>query len=166
MPRKPRTIDPGDLPPERRAAQARDGALRALSRREHSAAELRHKLARRGHDDETAAAVVENLSAAGWQSDARYAEMLVRNRAAQGYGPLRITAELEHAGVTSAGIAEALQAADENWRDRAVALHQRKFRRQPTTAAEWQKQYRYLASHGFAPEHIRAALKRDLSEDA
>lgn len=158
MPRKPRTIELSE-------AGARDRALRALSRREHSAAELKHKLTRRGHDEAVADSIVENLSAAGWQSDARYAEMLVRNRAEQGYGPLRIEAELEHAGVPQAEITQALEASEVNWGERIRTLHQRKFRQAPRGAADWQKQYRYLASHGFAPEHIRLVLKKGGFED-
>lgn len=145
-------------------AGARDRALRALSRREHSAAELRHKLTRRGHDESVAQSIVEHLSAAGWQSDTRYAEMLVRNRAEQGYGPLRIEAELEHHGVPQSEIRQAFETAEVDWNERALRLHQRKFRQSPASAAEWQKHYRYLVSHGFSAGHIRAALKRDAED--
>jgi SOS response regulatory protein OraA/RecX len=92
------------------AQGGRDTALRLLSRREHAAAELKYKLVRRGHDEATAADIVGQLAGAGWQSDTRYAEMLVRNRIEQGYGPLRIRAELEAAGVPDAEVRAALDA--------------------------------------------------------
>lgn len=151
-------------PKEPTAAGARETALRALSRREHSAAELQHKLTRRGHAVEDAAALVERLTESGWQSDARYAEMLVRSRTRQGYGPLRIEHELAAAGVADAGIREALTAADCDWRALCAELRARRFKTFPIAAADWQKQYRFLASHGFSTEQIRAALK-GLPED-
>jgi regulatory protein len=152
-------------PKEPTVAGARETALRALSRREHSAAELEYKLERRGHDESTISDIVGTLAASGWQSDERYAEMLVRSRAAQGYGPLRIEHELSQAGVTDALIRGALAQADVDWAGRCEQVHARRFRRGPSGAADWQKQYRYLASHGFTAEHIRGVLKR-APEDA
>ncbi|WP_028080652.1 regulatory protein RecX [Solimonas soli] len=139
------------------AARAR--ALKLLSRREHSAAELARKLQRRGAEPDTARDTVARMQEAGWQSDARYAEMLVRNRMAQGYGPLRIRAELAAARVPDAEARAALDAAEADWPALCTELRARKFRAPPRTPAEWQKQYRYLASHGFSAEAARAALK-------
>jgi regulatory protein len=141
-------------------AAARDRALRVLGRREHSAVELRRKLEHRGVDAAIAGAVVEELASAGWQSDARYAETLVRSRIAQGYGPLRIEAELEQAAVPAERIAEAMSAAAPDWRALAAALQQRRFGAVPKKAADWQKQYRYLAGRGFTAEQVHAALRK------
>ena len=141
------------------AQGGRDTALRLLSRREHAAAELKYKLERRGHDETTAAAIVGQLAGAGWQSDARYAEMLVRNRIAQGYGPLRIRAELEAARVPDAEVRAALEAAEVDWTAMAMAVHARKFQAVARDAAEWQKQYRFLAQRGFESQQVRAVLK-------
>jgi regulatory protein len=147
------------------AQGGRDTALRLLSRREHAAAELKYKLVRRGHDESTAADIVGQLAGAGWQSDARYAEMLVRNRIEQGYGPLRIRAELEAARLPDGEIRAALAAADVDWTAHAAAVHARKFRQPAQGPAEWQKQYRFLAARGFEPAQIRAVLKGDGPED-
>jgi len=141
------------------AEAARGRALKLLSRREHSAAELAFKLQRRGAEEETAREAVSRMQDAGWQSDARYAEMLVRNRIAQGYGPLRIRAELSAAGVDDADARSALAEAEADWPALCASLQARKFRAPPRTPAEWQKQYRYLASHGFPADAVRAALK-------
>ncbi|MEQ1440492.1 regulatory protein RecX [Fontimonas sp. SYSU GA230001] len=147
--------------PEPDAQGGRETALRLLSRREHSAAELKYKLGRRGHEEGQAQEIVERLGTAGWQSDARYAEMLLRNRADRGYGPLRVRAELEAARVADAIIRAAFEAADVDWDARACAVHARRFGQPPQSAAEWQKQYRYLAARGFESGQIRTALKRD-----
>jgi len=146
------------------ASGARDRALRALSRREHSAAELRHKLEHRGLGEQAAERIVDDLAKSGWQSDARYAEMLVRSRIAQGYGPLRVEAELEHARVSPAEISAAIEAAEADWAGLATHLQARKFGSLPKKPADWQKQYRYLAGRGFAPEQIHVALKGELPE--
>lgn len=147
------------------AAGARETALRALSRREHTAFELQHKLARRGHDAATVEDVIGHLAASGWQSDIRYAEMLVRNRASQGYGPLRIEHDLFQAGVADAMIRSAMAQAGIDWAECCAQLHQRRFKRVPDGPAEWQKQYRYLTAHGFTAEQVRRALKSAPGED-
>lgn len=156
----PRKSDKGPT-----AQGGRNTALRLLSRREHAAAELAHKLVQRGHDESAAADIVGQLAGAGWQSDARYAEMLVRNRIAQGYGPLRIRAELEAAGVPQAEIRAALAAIEVDWTAQATALHARKFREPARDAAGWQKRYRFLATRGFEAQQIRAALRSAPDED-
>ncbi|HEY9544512.1 MAG TPA: regulatory protein RecX [Solimonas sp.] len=141
------------------AGAARERALKLLSRREHSAAELAFKLQRRGAEADIAQAAVAKVQDAGLQSDDRYAEMLVRNRIEQGYGPLRIRGELASAGIDESVARAALAAADCDWTARCAELRRRKFRNQPKGAADWQKQYRYLASHGFTADAIRAAMK-------
>lgn len=153
-----RRKSPEDLSPEQAEAQARDSALRLLGRREHSGEQLRRKLELRGHGEARAAAVVDRLAQSGWQSDTRFAETLARARAAQGYGPLRIRAELEAAAVDEAQVRAALDALDCDFGASARELQAKHFKAPPRNAAEWQKQYRYLAGRGFEPEQIRAAL--------
>ena len=151
MPRKP--ADPKD------PAAVRTRALRLLARREHGARELEYKLAQRGIDREQAAEVVGELAQVGWQSDERYVRSLVRSRIAQGYGPLRIEAELEGAGVAEALVRESLAAAEADWKALAAQVQSRRFGHAPKSGAEWQKQYRHLAGRGFEPEQIYAVLK-------
>jgi regulatory protein len=136
-------------------------ALKLLARREHSARELKRKLAARGISDDDAAAAVEHAMAENWQSDARYAGMLVRTRIAGGYGPMRIEAELAVAGVPSEQIRAALDEAAVDWRELAVQVHAKKFGAPPRSSAERAKQYRYLQGRGFDGSQIAAALKGD-----
>ena len=105
------------------------------------------------------------MADAGWQSDTRYVESFIRNRISQGYGPLRIESELEVSGVARALIRDSLAAAEVDWKQLAIEVWSRKFGAAPANAAEWQKQFRYLAGRGFDAGHIRAALKGDLVED-
>ena len=145
MPKKP--IDP------------KTQALKLLARREHSAKELTRKLKARGISDEDAASAVEHATGEDWQSDARYAEMLVRTRVANGYGPVRIAAELHVSGVPPEQARAALDAAEVDWQALAVEVHAKKFGTPPKTSAARAKQYRYLQGRGFDSTQISAVLK-------
>lgn len=134
-------------------------ALKLLARREHSARELKRKLKARGIPDDEAAAAVAHATAQGWQADSRFAEMLVRTRAAGGYGPVRIEAELEVAGVPGDEIHAALDRAKVDWSALASEVHAKKFGAAPATSAERARQYRYLQGRGFESGQISAALK-------
>jgi regulatory protein len=138
--------------------------MRILGRREHSAEQLKRKLEVRGHDEARAVEVVARLAESGWQSDSRFAETLARSRAGQGFGPLRIKAELQAAGVSDAEIREAMDAVDCDFTEAARKLQARHFHRMPASPAERQKQYRYLAGRGFDAEQVRAVLKGDPEE--
>ncbi|MGQ0697053.1 MAG: regulatory protein RecX [Panacagrimonas sp.] len=156
----PRSKKPEDLTP----AEARTSAMRILARREHSVAQIKRKLVSRGHDAQTTADVVERLTESGFQSDARFAETLARSRANQGYGPLRIRAELKEARVPDEQIRAAFDALECDFKELAVRLYARRFGAVPANGAEQQKQYRFLASRGFEPEQIRAAMKGEPQE--
>jgi regulatory protein len=137
----------------------RTQALKLLARREHSARELKRKLKARGISDEDATSAVAHATAEGWQSNPRYAGMLVRTRIAGGYGPVRIEAELEVAGVPREEIRAALDSAEVDWSALACEVHAKKFGAPPRSSAERAKQYRYLQGRGFDAGQISAALK-------
>ncbi len=145
MPKKP--IDP------------KTQALKLLARREHSARELTRKLKARGIGEDEAEAAVEHATGEGWQSDGRYAEMLVRTRLAAGYGPVRIAAELHVSGVPAEQARAALEHAEVDWHALAVEVHAKKFGAPPKSSAERAKQYRYLQGRGFDSSQISAVLK-------
>ena len=133
--------------------------MRLLGRREHSARELKQKLRAGGVEGAESETLVESLTEEGWQSDPRFAASRIQNRISQGYGPIRIAAELRVAGLPDALIREAMEAADCDWRALCVDVCQRKYRISTTDRAERQKRYNHLAARGFAGEHIRAALE-------
>jgi regulatory protein len=138
-------------------------ALGLLVRREHSQRELTRKLRARGIDGEEATAAVEKLKAAGWQDDARFAENLVRSRAAAGFGPLRIRAELGTHGLEREAVAAAMEGFDGDWNEIARDLVKRRFgaaldRAQQRKAAE------LLIRRGFGGDQVRAATRFDPDE--
>ena len=150
-------------PPDAATAPAR--AVGLLARREHSARELQRKLEARGYEEADAAKAVEKLGRAGLQSNERYAEQLTRTRIAQGYGPVRIRAELEMSGLSGEQIDAALEASGCDWKQLAADAHARKFGRAPRNGVERMKQNRFLYSRGFDADLIRAVLKGAAEED-
>ena len=86
--------------PDRKPSElAYDKALSLLVRREHSARELKTKLARRGMEAADSDQAIAELAAKDFQNDGRFGEMLVRSRLEGGYGERWIVAELRTHGV-------------------------------------------------------------------
>jgi regulatory protein len=81
------------------AKDIKNVCLRLLARREHSKKELLQKLVVKGFNKILAANVINELAQEGWQDDVRYAENYARSRILKGYGPIRITYELQQNGV-------------------------------------------------------------------
>lgn len=135
-------------------------AMNLLTRREHSRKELMAKLVARGVEDLQARAAIDELAVAGWQDDTRFAGSMVRSRAAGGYGPVRIRAELDTHGLERGLVAEALDAYEGDWLENARALAWRRFgagladdRRLQRRAAD------FLVRRGFAIADVQAAIK-------
>lgn len=144
-------------------------ALGLLVRREHSRKELARKLAARGIDEQDAAAAVARMAAEGWQDDARFAASLARSRAAGGYGPLRIRAELGAHGLDGEAVDHALQALAEagadDWAGRARDLVSRRYGECGMEDVSLRrKAAHFLARRGFDAASIRAATREDLPD--
>jgi regulatory protein len=92
------------------ASKAVSRALKILSRRDHSEAELVRKLSLKGFSPESVTAAIEKLRQAGYLDDGRfarvYAESAIRN--GRGYG-FRLRLELSRRGVDEDTIAETLE---------------------------------------------------------
>ncbi len=137
-------------------------ALGLLTRREHSRSELLRKLEQRGVAAETAQDVVDKLGASGWQSEARYAESLLRSRAGGGYGPAYIRAELAAHGLDAELIAATLEGYEGDWTENAVDLLRRRHPQALEGAADARcKATDFLLRRGFSMEQVRAALAAD-----
>lgn len=150
-PRKPR--------PQPTATQR---ALGLLTRREHSRKELTRKLTARGVEASEARTAVDRLAGEGWQDDARFGESLVRGRAASGYGPRHIRAELGTHGLDREAIAAALETFDGDWSEIARGLVRRRFGDVgPREPAQRRKAAELLVRRGFEADSIRAATRYD-----
>lgn len=141
-------------------------ALALLVRREHSRKELTRKLQARGITREDARSAVERMAEAGWQSNERFAENLVRSRIAQGHGPLRIRAELATHGLDSDAIRTAMEGEGHDWGRLAHELAHRRFGPGLGEDRELQRKAgELLIRRGFTVEQMRRAINGDPFED-
>lgn len=144
---------------ERKPATALQRALGLLTRREHSRKELTRKLVSRGVDAAEVEAAVDKLTNAGWQDDRRFAESLVRSRAASGYGPLHIRAELGTHDLPAEVRQLALDDFDGDWTGIARDLVARRFGRIDDARTRERKAADYLIRRGFPSDVVRAVVR-------
>ncbi|MGV8899870.1 MAG: recombination regulator RecX [Burkholderiaceae bacterium] len=139
-------------------------ALRYLSMREHSRAELGRKLARHAEESDDIEALLDFLEAQNWLSQARFSESLVKRRAAR-YGNSRILAELQSHGISGDALSDIKTelAADEI--ARACAVWSKKFGAVANDATERGKQMRFLQQRGFSHRAIQAAMRGAVERD-
>lgn len=130
-------------------------ALGLLARREHSRLELSKKLGARGFPRDVVARVIDRLEQSGALSESRFEESYIRARAARGFGPMRITAELRERGID----VERAALANFDWSELCEeARHKRFGGCPPARGAQWQKQARFLHGRGFPESLIRRVL--------
>ena len=141
-------------------ADIRFAAMNLLARREHSLAEMRHKLRRRFADEAAVEAALQKLVAENLQSDERYAESFARQRATRGYGPLRVRQEMRDKGLSDQAISEALEAAELDWAALAAQVLHKKFGRQGCAdIKERARRVRFMQYRGFSTEHYKALIQ-------
>lgn len=103
--------------------------------------------------------MLDGLARRELQSDERYAEQYVEQRAARGYGPVRIRVELRERGIDAAVIDEWLDERDPVWRERLVEVVRKRFG--PGKTADFReraRRARFLEYRGFGADLIRQAL--------
>lgn len=147
-------------------------ALQCLARREYSRAELAAKLrpyAQIEDDFEQLQpvdldALLDDLTARGWLSDARAATQLLHARRPR-FGAQRITREMRQKGIGDELIEQALPALKETELESARGVWQRKFGTVPKDAKEKARQLRFMQSRGFGFEVIFKVLQSHDAED-
>jgi regulatory protein len=139
---------------------AKSVAVRLLSRREHSALEIRDKLQKRDFAEQEIEQAISELQQGGWLSDERFAEAYIRMRQQKGFGPVRIAVELNERGVNESIIDGLLQADDESWHS---SLQQQYLKKYKDTVIddynEKAKRIRFLQYRGFTLDMIYKLLK-------
>jgi regulatory protein len=158
VPRKPKTgADP--------IRDAYASGLGLLSRREHSARELKSKLSRKGHASGEISDAVGRLRDKSYQSDDRFGTSIARTRIAQGYGPARIRAELRSHGLADAAIRTTIAAADADWSALATAQLRRRFGAKPPADREERgRRAQFLLRRGFDPATVRAVTRAEIDD--
>jgi regulatory protein len=145
-----------------------DHALKQLSRRAHSANQLKNKLSLRAESPAAVAAVMQKLREYGYTDDQKYSESFASSRLLnEGFGKFRVLRDLQAKRVSSdvaqQAVAKVFEGADEKElidayltrKYRAVVLHE--FLQQDKNVAS---AYRRLRTAGFSSSATLAALKR------
>ncbi|MFV2005379.1 MAG: regulatory protein RecX [Gammaproteobacteria bacterium] len=134
---------------------AKSVAVKLLSRREHSAFEIRDKLQKRDFDEAEIAQAITELQQGGWLSDERFAKAYIRMRQLKGFGPIRIAMELNERGVNEHIVDEYLQADDDGWQQILEQQYLKKYRN--SSIADYNdkaKRIRFLQYRGFPLDAI------------
>jgi len=135
-------------------------ALRLLTQREHSRAELTRKLAPHAESPQALEALLTELAQRRQLSDERYAEART-HWLARKYGAAKIRQDLKAHGVADAVVDRVSSDGD---LEKAKAILARKYRAPATTREEKAKRMRFLQSRGFSYDTIRSVLRVDDSE--
>ncbi len=132
-------------------------ALRLLSGREHSRAELTQKLQRFEEEPGSLAQALDELQAKGFINEQRVIESVLYRRAAK-LGTARIKHELQGKGLAPEAVSAALAGLQASEHERALALWQKKFGVLPAEPQAAAKQMRFLAARGFGADAIRRVV--------
>jgi regulatory protein len=131
-----------------------DSHLQDESLAEAAQAQLRAEISR----------TLDELAAAGFQSDTRTAQSLAR-RHAQRYGSHRLKQGLQAKGLDSELIAQTLGEARLTELERARDVWQRRFGEPPQDRAEQARQARFLSARGFDADVVRRVLRGPQDSD-
>lgn len=158
-------------------------AMRLLSQRDHSEAELRRKLAAPPFmanarfssksptelpEEPVDPAIIEQVISYcyqhNWLDDRRFANSFIASRSRKGYGAQRIRSELMQKGVDKEIVQDALAECEIDWCEQAREIALRKFG--DPLPVEWKekaKVLRYLLYRGFFQEEIQS-IYRDFAQ--
>jgi regulatory protein len=157
-------MPPGAPSPGRPRRTLKQRAIALLARREYARAELAQRLLATGAERSEVEAVLNELSAAGLLSDARFAAALV-HRKARDFSRNAIAHALREKGVSANEAREALAELDgADDLARAHALWTRRFGRAPADEREKARQVRFLVSRGYSQGVAFKVLKQAGSE--
>ena len=139
-------------------------ALRLLSGREYSRAELERKLASHEEEPGALAKALDELQAKDFINEQRVVDSVVHRRSPK-LGAQRIRQELQAKGLEPEAVAQAVAQLRVTETDRAREVWRKKFGGPPADAAERAKQMRFLATRGFGGDAIRKVVSGSSNED-
>jgi regulatory protein len=133
-------------------------ALRLLSQREHSRAELERKLAAHEEVPGELAKALDELQARDFINEDRVIESVVHRRAGK-LGAARVRQELSAKGLSGEAVATAMEELRESEFSRALAVWRKKFDRPAADPNERARQIRFLMTRGFNAEVVRKIVQ-------
>ena len=145
------------MPLPRPTLSLKGRALRLLSGREHSRAELERKLAAHEEEPGQLARMLDELQARDFINEQRVVDSVIHRRSGK-LGAMRIRQELHSKGLDNDKVQAALGQLKATELARAREVWARKFDSVPADAAQRGKQARFLAARGFDGEVVRRVL--------
>lgn len=139
-------------------------ALRLLSTREHSMAELERKLAPHEQEPGQLRRILDELHAKGFIDERRVVDSVLHRRAPR-LGAARIRQELQAKGLPPELVADAVSALQSTELQRAREVWQRRFNEVAAEPRERARQARFMAARGFTGEVIRRVLANGNDEE-
>lgn len=146
--------------------RARNLALKRLTVREYSVAEMRSYLKKKGVSEELSEDLVAELQEDGSLSDLRFAKALARDQSFRQKGPLYILAKLRAKGVSMdlkdlRGLLGEMSDIDESEAIRRIL--ERRYPKASSDPKEFRRAYQGLLRRGYSSELIRKCLGNFLS---
>jgi len=132
-------------------------ALRLLSTREHSRAELERKLGPHEQEPGQLARILDDLKAKGFIDERRVVDSVLHRRAPR-LGAARVRQELQAKGLPSSLVDEAVAGLRASELQRAREVWRRRYGAPPVNAAERARQARFLIARGFGADVVRRVL--------
>ena len=132
-------------------------ALRLLSGREYSRAELVKKLTPFETTPGELTKALDELQAKDFINEQRVVDSVLHRRSAK-LGAARIKQELQSKGLDAGAVLDAIDLLKSTEVERAREVWRKKFGSAPENAAERGKQMRFLMSRGFGSEAIRKVI--------
>lgn len=132
-------------------------ALRYLSGREHSRAELERKLGKFEEEPGELQRVLDDLQAKDFISETRVVQSVLYRRAGK-LGASRIRQELQAKGLDAQAVRDAVAGLQTTELVRAREVWRKKFGAPPQDAAERGKQQRFLLTRGFSSDAVRRVV--------
>lgn len=129
-------------------------ALRYLSGREHSRAELVRKLTPHEEEPGQLESLLDDLQAKGFISEERVVASVLNRRAAS-LGGARLRQELNAKGLAPELVRNAVAQLQHSEAERAQTLWQKRFGSPPTDQKQWARQMRFLLARGFTSDIVR-----------
>jgi len=133
-------------------------ALRLLSGREHSRAELQRKLSQHETEPGELARALDELEAKGFINEQRVVESVLHRRASR-LGAARVRQELQAKGLDPQAVAEAVAGLQDSEEPRAREVWRKKFGVPPLDANDRAKQMRFLLTRGFSSDVVRRVVR-------
>jgi regulatory protein len=132
-------------------------ALRLLSGREYSRAELVKKLSQFETTPGELDKALDELQAKDFINEQRVVDSVLHRRSSK-LGTARIKQELQSKGLDAGAVLDAVDLLKSTEVERAREVWRKKFGTAPENAAERGKQMRFLMSRGFGSEAIRKVI--------